>query len=325
MKIRGRNYPRPVFTWAQCGLTEKILHVINKLGYAKPFPIQSQAIPTVMSGREVIAVAKTGSGKTLAYLLPLFRHILDQPPVVEGDGPIGLILAPARELVAQIYNEASKFCKVLGIRITAVYGGTSMTEQINSLKRGSEIIVCTPGRMIDILCLNQGRLVGLRRVSYVVLDEADRMLDMGFEPQITTILQNARPDRQLVMFSATFPTHVENLARKMLKKPVMIVVGGRTEVAAEVSQTIEVRTKEQKFPRLLQILGEWYDRGLILVFVDKQQKADYVVLWKEGLTRSCSAISSGRDTIPTFCTEEWTSRTAIRRSWISRTRSARSS
>ena len=227
MKIRGRNYPRPVFTWAQCGLTEKILHVINKLGYAKPFPIQSQAIPTVMSGREVIAVAKTGSGKTLAYLLPLFRHILDQPPVVEGDGPIGLILAPARELVAQIYNEASKFCKVLGIRITAVYGGTSMTEQINSLKRGSEIIVCTPGRMIDILCLNQGRLVGLRRVSYVVLDEADRMLDMGFEPQITTILQNARPDRQLVMFSATFPTHVENLARKMLKKPVMIVVGVR--------------------------------------------------------------------------------------------------
>lgn len=151
------------------------------------------------------------------------------------------------------------------------------------------------------------------------------MLDMGFEPQITTILQNARPDRQLVMFSATFPTHVENLARKMLKKPVMIVVGGRTEVAAEVSQTIEVRTKEQKFPRLLQILGEWYDRGLILVFVDKQQKADYVVLWREGLTRSCSAISSGRDTIPTFCTEAWTSRTAIKRSWISRTRSARSS
>lgn len=276
MTIRGRDYPRPVLTWAQCGLTEKILRVINKLGYEKPFPIQSQSIPTVMSGREVIAVAKTGSGKTLAYLLPLFRHILDQPPVKEGDGPIGLILAPARELVAQIYNEASKFCKPLGIRCTAVYGGTSMTDQINSLKRGSEIIVCTPGRMIEILCLNQGRLVGLRRVSYVVLDEADRMLDMGFEPQIQMILRNARPDRQLVMFSATFPSHVENLARKILKRPIMIVVGGRTEVAAEVSQSIEVRTKEQKYPRLLQILGEWYDRGLILIFVDKQQKADYV-------------------------------------------------
>ena len=276
MTIRGRDYPRPVLTWAQCGLTEKILRVINKLGYEKPFPIQSQSIPTVMSGREVIAVAKTGSGKTLAYLLPLFRHILDQPPVKEGDGPIGLILAPARELVAQIYNEASKFCKPLGIRCTAVYGGTSMTDQINSLKRGSEIIVCTPGRMIEILCLNQGRLVGLRRVSYVVLDEADRMLDMGFEPQIQMILRNARPDRQLVMFSATFPSHVENLARKILKRPIMIVVGGRTEVAAEVSQSIEVRTKEQKYPRLLQILGEWYDRGLILIVVDKQQKADYV-------------------------------------------------
>ena len=127
--------------------------------------------------------------------------------------------------------------------------------------------------MIEILCLNQGRLVGLNRVSYVVLDEADRMLDMGFEPQIQMILSNARPDRQLVMFSATFPTHVENLARSLLHKPVMIVVGGRTEVAAEVSQT-----KEQKYPRLLQILGEWYDRGLILIFVDKQQKADYVAV-----------------------------------------------
>ena len=165
----------------------------------------------------------------------------------------------------------------MGIRITAVYGGTSTPEQINSLKRGSEIIVCTPGRMIDILCLNQGRLVGLRRVSYVVLDEADRMLDMGFEPQINQILENVRSDRQLVMFSATFPVHVEKLARQILKKPVMILVGGRTEVAAEISQSIEVRQKEQKFPRLLQILGEWYDRGLILIFVDKQQKADYVI------------------------------------------------
>ena len=275
--MRGRHYPRPVLTWAQCGLTEKILHVINKLKYAKPFPIQSQAIPTIMSGREVIAIAKTGSGKTLAYLLPLFRHIMDQPPVQEGDGPIGLIFAPAHELVAQIYNEALKFCRVLGIRITAVYGGTSTPEQINSLKRGSEIIVCTPGRMIDILCLNQGRLVGLRRVSYVVLDEADHMLDMGFEPQINQILENVRSDRQLVMFSATFPVHVEKLARQILKKPVMILVGGRTEVAAEISQSIEVRQKEQKFPRLLQILGEWYDRGLILIFVDKQQKADYVI------------------------------------------------
>ena len=145
MTIRGKNYPRPVLTWAQCGLSEKILRVIEKLGYKKPFPIQCQSIPTVMSGREVIAIAKTGSGKTLAYLLPLFRHVLDQPPVKEGDGPIGLILAPARELVAQIYSEASKFCRALGIRITAVYGGTSMTDQINSLKRGSEIIVCTPG------------------------------------------------------------------------------------------------------------------------------------------------------------------------------------
>ena len=279
MIIRGRNFPRPVLTWSQCGLTERILRVITKLNYAKPFPIQAQAIPTIMTGREVIAVAKTGSGKTLGYLLPLFRHIMDQPPIQEGDGPIGLILAPSRELCAQIYNEANKFCKSLGIRCTAVYGGTSTTEQINSLKRGSEIIVCTPGRMIEILSLNQGRLVSLRRVSYVVLDEADRMLDMGFEPQIQMILQNVRPDRQLVMFSATFPSYVENMARKILQKPIMIVVGGRTEVAAEVSQIIEVRPKDQKLFRLLEILGTWYEKGLILIFVDKQQKADCVRLF----------------------------------------------
>ncbi|KAK8815158.1 hypothetical protein WA158_003370 [Blastocystis sp. Blastoise] len=274
MKIRGKDYPPPIFSWVQTGLNEKMLFLINKYKYEKPFPIQSQAIPTIMTGRDVIAVARTGSGKTLAYLLPMFRHILDQPKLMEGEGPIAIIMAPARELVTQIAKEANKFAKLLNLRVTSVYGGSVVSEQINAMKRGTDIVVCTPGRMIDILCMNSGRLLSLSRVSFVVLDEADRMLDMGFEPQISMILNNIRPDRQLVMFSATFPTHVEKMAIDMLKKPIMIMIGGRAEVAGEVDQYVEVIRKENKWLRLLQLLGTWNTKGLILIFVDTQQKAD---------------------------------------------------
>jgi ATP-dependent RNA helicase DDX46/PRP5 len=118
------------------------------------------------------------TGKTLAFLLPMIRHILDQPPLGEGEGPIGLIMAPARELAFQIFNQAKKFCKPLGMRVACVYGGAAIAEQIADLKRGAEIVVCTPGRMIDILCMQAGKLVSFKRVSMVVMDEADRMFDM---------------------------------------------------------------------------------------------------------------------------------------------------
>jgi ATP-dependent RNA helicase DDX46/PRP5 len=127
-----------------------------------------------MAGRDVIAVAKTGSGKTLAFLLPMYRHILDQPRLREGEGPIGLIMAPARELAFQICNEAKKFTKALGISVACIYGGAGVAEQIGELKRGADIVVCTPGRMIDILCMQAGKMVSLKRVTMVVMDEADR-------------------------------------------------------------------------------------------------------------------------------------------------------
>lgn len=134
-----------------------------------PFAIQMQAVPTIMSGRDVIGIAKTGSGKTLAFLLPLLRHIADQPPLGEGEGPIGLILAPARELAMQIYAEAKKLTKALDIRVTAVYGGASVADQIGELKRGAEVVVCTPGRMIDILTMQAGKLISLSRVRLLYL------------------------------------------------------------------------------------------------------------------------------------------------------------
>ncbi|CAD6266457.1 unnamed protein product [Miscanthus lutarioriparius] len=224
-KVHGKDVPKPIKTWLQSGQTSKLLDTIKKLGFEKPMPIQAQALPVIMSGRDCIGVAKTGSGKTLAFLLPMLRHVKDQPPVAPGDGPVGLIVAPTRELVVQIHSDIKKFSKVLGISCVAIYGGSGVAQQISELKRGAEIVVCTTGRMIDILCTSNGKITNLRRVTFLVMDEADRMFDMGFEPQITRIIQNTRRDRQTVLFSATFPRQVEMLARKVLIKPVEIQHG----------------------------------------------------------------------------------------------------
>ena len=302
IKIRGVDAPKPVQKWSQCGLGVQSLEVIQRLGYEKPSSIQTQAIPSIMSGRDVIGVAKTGSGKTIAFLLPMFRHIKDQRPLDSLDGPVGLVMTPTRELATQIHKECKPFLKALNLRAVCAYGGAPIKEQIADLKRGAEIIVCTPGRMIDLLAANSGRVTNLRRVTYVVLDEADRMFDMGFEPQVMKILANIRPDRQTVLFSATFPRQMESLARKTLSKPVEIVVGGRSVVAPEITQIVEVRSEEAKFVRLLELLGNLYseeknedDRALI--FVDRQESADSLLrdLMRKGYP--CMSIHGGKDQI----------------------------
>lgn len=302
IKIRGIDAPKPVQKWSQCGLGVQSLEVIQKLGYDKPTSIQSQAIPSIMSGRDVIGVAKTGSGKTIAFLLPMFRHIKDQRPIDTLDGPVGLIMTPTRELATQIHKECKPFLKALNLHAVCAYGGAPIKDQIADLKRGAEIIVCTPGRLIDLLAANSGRVTNLRRVTYVVLDEADRMFDMGFEPQVMKILANIRPDRQTVLFSATFPRQMEALARKTLVKPVEIVVGGRSVVAPEITQIVEVRPEETKFIRLLELLGNMYqdeknedDRALI--FVDRQESADILLkdLMRKGY--ACMSIHGGKDQI----------------------------
>lgn len=302
IKIRGVDAPKPVQKWSQCGLGVQSMDVIQKLGYEKPTSIQSQAIPSIMSGRDVIGVAKTGSGKTIAFLLPMFRHIKDQRPLDSLDGPVGLVMTPTRELATQIHKECKPFLKALNLRAVCAYGGAPIKDQIADLKRGAEIIVCTPGRMIDLLAANQGRVTNLRRVTYIVLDEADRMFDMGFEPQVMKILANIRPDRQTVLFSATFPRQMEALARKTLVKPVEIVVGGRSVVAPEITQIVEVRSEETKFVRLLELLGNLYadekeNNDRTLVFVDRQESADGLLndLMRKGYP--CSSIHGGKDQI----------------------------
>ncbi len=302
IKIRGIDAPKPVMKWSQCGLGAQSLEVIQKLGYDRPTSIQTQAIPSIMSGRDVIGVAKTGSGKTIAFLLPMFRHIKDQRPLDSLDGPVGLIMTPTRELATQIHKECKPFLKALNLRAVCAYGGAPIKDQIADFKRGAEIIVCTPGRMIDLLAANSGRVTNLRRVTYVVLDEADRMFDMGFEPQVMKILGNIRPDRQTVLFSATFPRQMEALARKTLVKPVEIVVGGRSVVAPEITQIVEVRSEDTKFHRLLELLGNMYEHETneddrTLIFVDRQESADGLLkdLMRKGYP--CMSIHGGKDQI----------------------------
>eukprot|EP01029_Cantina_marsupialis_P012424 TRINITY_DN273_c4_g1_i1.p1 TRINITY_DN273_c4_g1~~TRINITY_DN273_c4_g1_i1.p1 ORF type:complete len:1095 (+),score=447.13 TRINITY_DN273_c4_g1_i1:130-3414(+) len=295
VKIRGKGCPRPVKTWEHCGLSDRVLNILYRQEYKAPFDIQKQTIPAIMSGRDVIGVAKTGSGKTLAFLLPMLRHVMDQPPLADGEGPIALIMAPARELAVQIYNECKRFMKAIDRRAVAVYGGSALSDQISALKRGADVVVATPGRFIEILTLNSCKLISLARVTYCVLDEADRMFDMGFEPQIARIMQNIRPERQTVMFSATFPKHVDNLARRILRRPIEVMVGGRSEVASEIKQFVEIRNAHEKWPRLLQILGKWYSKGKVLIFVDTQNRCDH--LFQELLKAGYPSLSlhGGKD------------------------------
>ncbi|KAE8416152.1 Pre-mRNA-processing ATP-dependent RNA helicase prp5 [Aspergillus pseudocaelatus] len=302
IKVRGVEVPRPVSKWSQCGLGVQTLDVIDRLGYTAPTSIQAQAIPAIMSGRDVIGVAKTGSGKTIAFLIPMFRHIKDQRPLDNMEGPVGLIMTPTRELATQIHKDCKPFLKALNLRAVCAYGGAPIKDQIADLKRGAEIIVCTPGRMIDLLAANAGRVTNLRRVTYVVLDEADRMFDMGFEPQVMKILANVRPDKQTVLFSATFPRNMEALARKTLSKPVEIVVGGRSVVAPEITQIVEVRDEDKKFIRLLELLGNLYssdenEDARALIFVERQEGADTLLreLMRKGYP--CMSIHGGKDQI----------------------------
>ncbi|XP_015793433.1 probable ATP-dependent RNA helicase DDX46 [Tetranychus urticae] len=296
IKVKGKGCPKPIKTWAQSGVSKKVMDILKRHNYTKPSPIQAQAIPAIMSGRDIIGIAKTGSGKTLAFLIPMFRHILDQPPLAPGDGPIALIMSPTRELATQIWADCRKFSKSLKLRAVCVYGGTPISEQIGALKPGAEIVVCTPGRMIDMLAANGGRVTNLRRCTYLVLDEADRMFDMGFEPQVTRIIENMRPDRQTVMFSATFPRIMEALARRILNKPIEIQVGGRSVVCKDVEQQVILIEEEDKFLKLLEILGQYLEgEHSAIIFVDKQEKADTLLRELMHASYSCLALHGGID------------------------------
>lgn len=190
--LSGRQCPKPILTFDEIALPHDVCRVIQEQKYQAPTCIQAQGWPIALSGRDLVGIAQTGSGKTLAFILPAIIHIQNQPKLQRGDGPIALVLAPTRELAQQIQTVADTFGRPAGVRNTCVFGGAPKGPQIRDLERGVEICIATPGRLIDFL---EAGKTDLRRCTYLVLDEADRMLDMGFEPQIRKIIEQIRPDR----------------------------------------------------------------------------------------------------------------------------------
>ncbi|CAH9107751.1 unnamed protein product [Cuscuta epithymum] len=272
--VQGHDIPRPIRMFHEANFPAYCLEVISRLGFVEPTPIQSQGWPMALKGRDLIGIAETGSGKTLAYLLPAFVHISAQPQLVQGDGPIVLVLAPTRELAVQIQEEAVKFGSHQNIRSTCIYGGAPKGPQVRDLKRGVEIVIATPGRLIDML---DARHTNLKRVTYLVLDEADRMLDMGFEPQIRKIVDQIRPDRQTLYWSATWPKEVERLAKQFLHNPLKVVIGSPVLKANQsIRQIVEVVTDLEKYNRLSGLLKEVMDGSRILIFVGTKKGCDQI-------------------------------------------------
>nr|CAH7723966.1 unnamed protein product [Callosobruchus chinensis] len=249
---------------------------IFKQGYEAPTPIQAQGWPIALSGKDMVGIAQTGSGKTLAYTLPATVHVNNQDDLNRGDGPIVLILAPTRELAQQIQKVATDFGQSTRIRNTCVFGGAPKGPQARDLERGVEICIATPGRLIDFL---EKGTTNLERCTYLVLDEADRMLDMGFEPQIRKILGQVRPDRQTLMWSATWPKEVKKLASDFMKNPIQLNVGSMNLSASNnILQIVDIcqeHEKEQKLGSLLQEIAGASDPGQkIIIFVETKRKVE---------------------------------------------------
>ncbi|KAJ3678316.1 hypothetical protein LUZ60_002119 [Juncus effusus] len=270
--VEGHDVPKPIQFFHEARFPEYCMQMVERSGFVEPTPIQSQGWPMALKGRDLIGIAETGSGKTLAYLLPALVHVSAQPPLGHGDGPMVLVLAPTRELAVQIQVEAKKFGS--NIRSTCIYGGTPKGPQIGDLRRGVEIVIATPGRLIDML---EAGHTNLRLVTYLVLDEADRMLDMGFEPQIKKIVSQIRPDRQTLYWSATWPKEVETLARRFLHDPYKVIIGSPDLKANQsINQIVEVVPEHEKYPRLIKLLGQMTDGSRILIFMETKKGCDRV-------------------------------------------------
>ncbi|SPJ81958.1 probable RNA helicase dbp2 (DEAD box protein) [Fusarium torulosum] len=276
MTIAGKDIPRPVETFDEAGFPRYVMDEVKAQGFPAPTAIQSQGWPMALSGRDVVGIAETGSGKTLTYCLPSIVHINAQPLLAPGDGPIVLVLAPTRELAVQIQEEMKKFGRSSRIRNTCVYGGVPKGPQIRDLSRGVEVCIATPGRLIDML---EAGKTNLRRVTYLVLDEADRMLDMGFEPQIRKIIGQIRPDRQTLMWSATWPKEVRALASDFLQEFIQVNIGSM-ELAANhrITQIVEVVTEMEKRDRMIKHLEKVMENkeNKILIFVGTKRIADEI-------------------------------------------------
>lgn len=317
--IKGGKIPNPIRSWSESGFPPEIIEIIDSVGYKEPTPIQRQAIPIGLQNRDIIGVAETGSGKTLAFLIPLLSWIQSLPKIERledvDQGPYAIIMAPTRELAQQIEEETIKFGQPLGIRTVVVVGGLSREEQGFRLRLGCEIVIATPGRLIDVL---ENRYLVLNQCTYIVLDEADRMIDMGFEPDVQKILEympvtNLKPDteeaedekklmenfytkkkyRQTVMFTATMPPAVERLARSYLRRPATVYIGSVGKPTERTNQIVYMMGENDKRKKLMQILSAGIEPPVI-IFVNQKKGADVLAKGLEKLGYNSCTLHGGK-------------------------------
>jgi ATP-dependent RNA helicase RhlE len=271
-------------SFEQLGLTPELLRAVAEEGYTEPTPIQVQAIPVILQGRDVMAQAQTGTGKTAGFTLPVLQKL--QPGANTSPSPARhplkvLILTPTRELAQQVFDSVRTYGRHLPLRAAVVYGGVDMDPQIKELHAGVEILVATPGRLLDH---SQNRTVNLSKVEILILDEADRMLDMGFMPDIKRIIALLPPLRQNLMFSATFSEDIRRLAGQILRDPVRIEVARKNAPAELVTHLVHRVARERKRSALARIVRE-KDLRQVLVFVATKQGAGRLAreLVREGI------------------------------------------
>ncbi|MGH8137261.1 MAG: DEAD/DEAH box helicase [Steroidobacteraceae bacterium] len=253
-------------SFADLGLKPELLRAVAEKGYSVSTPIQAQAIPAVLAGNDVLAGAQTGTGKTAAFVLPMLQK-LGQP---SGRAPRALVLTPTRELAAQVAESARTYGKYVGIRTVVVFGGVSINPQIDSLRAGCDLLVATPGRLLDLA--GQG-VADLRSVQCFVLDEGDRMLDMGFIPAIRRVIKLLPAQRQNLMFSATYSDDIRQLAGRILRNPITIEVAPRNATPEKVEQHVYRVPKEHKRHLLAHLIddGNWHQ---VLVFTRTKHGAN---------------------------------------------------
>jgi ATP-dependent RNA helicase RhlE len=259
-------------TFSELGLAEPILRAVREQGYQSPTPIQIQAIPPVLAGRDVLGCAQTGTGKTAAFALPLLQRLAAERPAgqARARGPRCLIVAPTRELAVQIGGDLEAYGRHLPLRSTVVFGGVGQSPQVAALRRGVDLLVATPGRLLDLL--EQGH-VRLDATTVLVLDEADRMLDMGFLPDVRRIVKATPARRQTLLFSATMPHEIAQLARQLLRDPVSVAVAPPATAAETVHQRVYLVAGQDKAALLIHLLGDaaW---TRVLVFTRTKHGAD---------------------------------------------------
>jgi ATP-dependent RNA helicase DDX3X len=285
--VSGTDVPPPIVTFMDLDLGEALNMNIRRCKYTKPTPVQRHAIPISLGGRDLMACAQTGSGKTAAFMFPIISGTLKNNWPSAGRSrkafPIALVLSPTRELTCQIHEEARKFAYQTGLRPVVVYGGAPVVDQLREIERGCDILIATPGRLSDLI---ERARVSLSNVHYLTLDEADRMLDMGFEPQIRRIVDGEDMprvgQRQTMMFSATFPKEIQRLASDFLGNYIFLAVGRVGSSTDLIVQHIEqVRGGDKR--SLLMDLIHAVNEGLTVVFVETKRGADALEDW---LTRA---------------------------------------